>query len=303
MKTFEHSSTLTLSDEQIAEIKANLAKEKPQFYWDYRDKLSKEQISLIIEGKLNDVELEIWDYNTDYLWEIEKETLKSACENIVDDFEEFEDELRDLFIDDIPPIDMDLKRLFKNAGNANVRIEMYSNFDCINSHYFEGGYDYIDSYFGHTVDTLNLNPALLKKALVAADIPVRGRWPNKPKRNGQEVISYESFITENLERCCPACLWVFIGQVDLSQYIGHEGTPTKITLGKGTKCGFYSSWQGGGSIMEAETLRPLTIDLKGHGKTEYDRFSLLHDDSKGYSIKSTYGVDNSFFDGEIELHF
>lgn len=58
-----------------------------------------------------------------------------------------------------------LKELLKNTDDIPVRVEMLSNYDCINSNWLESqeGYRYKESYFGDMIDALNLNPAKVKK--------------------------------------------------------------------------------------------------------------------------------------------
>lgn len=81
-------------------------------------------------------------------------------------FQEHEDEIREEIYD---RNDSDtLKELLKNTDDIPVRVEMLSNYDCINSNWLESqeGYRYKESYFGDMIDALNLNPAKVKKMLV-----------------------------------------------------------------------------------------------------------------------------------------
>jgi len=56
-----------------------------QFFWDYNDELSEEQVLKIIteEEGLNDVESQIYDNNIDYISELENNKLKDI---LTDDF-------------------------------------------------------------------------------------------------------------------------------------------------------------------------------------------------------------------------
>ena len=62
-----------------------------------------------------------------------------------------------------------------------MRVEMLSNYDCINSNWLESqeGYRYKESYFGDMIDALNLNPAKVKKMLVEKGYTVYGRFPDE----------------------------------------------------------------------------------------------------------------------------
>ena len=91
------------------------------------------------------------------------EDIKSNCINDgfdEDAVEEFMDENRDDIVNIIYERDDSdaLGDLLKNTDDIPVRVEMLSNYDCINSHWLEsqGGYVYPDSYFGDMVDALNL---------------------------------------------------------------------------------------------------------------------------------------------------
>lgn len=94
-------------------------------------------------------------------------------------FQEHEDEIREEIYD---RNDSDtLKELLKNTDDIPVRVEMLSNYDCINSNWLESqeGYRYKESYFGDMIDALNLNPAKVKKMLVEKGYTVYGRFPDK----------------------------------------------------------------------------------------------------------------------------
>lgn len=91
--------------------------------------------------------------------------LKEECtvfhdfdEEAVDDFfDEHEDEICDEIYS---RNDSDVvKELIRHTDDIPIRVEMLSNYDCINSNWFEsqGGYRYEESYFGDMVDSLNLN--------------------------------------------------------------------------------------------------------------------------------------------------
>ncbi len=89
--------------------------------------------------------------------------IKSSCidEGFDEDaVKEFMDDNRDDIVNIIYERDDSdaLGGLLKNTDDIPVRVEMLSNYDCINSHWLEsqGGYVYPDSYFGDMVDALNL---------------------------------------------------------------------------------------------------------------------------------------------------
>ena len=134
-------------------------------------------------------------------------------EDVDDFFDEHEDEIRDEIYS---RNDSDvIKELIMHTDDIPIRVEMLSNYDCINSHWFEsqGGYRYEESYFGDMVDSLNLNPARVKKILTKHGYKAYGRFPNRKNRNGREQVSYEQFYEELINSCCGANLLTYIGRV------------------------------------------------------------------------------------------
>ena len=317
-----------LSEGLLKKIQNDLEKTNPEVYWDYNDELSSEQIVTAIKGGLQKVAEEIWDSLQNYgnIYQIERghiiESLKTfkneiTAELLLDDpdFEfdakELAEELRDELIDYVS-VDMNLNQLLKNTGLVNIRIEMGSNYDCINSHWFEtsggGGYEYEQSYFGDMVDQLNLNPAKVKKMLLEHDIKCFGVFPNKKNRDGKEFVSYTDFWQELENSSCGVNQLTFLGRIDLRDLDSKDGylKPIGVTIPAGNNCGLFSSMQGGGSVMEMKLLRDKKIDLVNpfaRNKTKYDTYHLFVEGDKngGYGIDQVYGVTSEFFGKEVAL--
>jgi len=130
-----------LKNEIIAEIKKN----QPEIYWDYRDEMSKENIDKIFssEDGLNDVENEIWDLNIDYVCDLEHERCKDLISESEDkineelnseDSEEWEEEFND-FAREYICVDMDLKGLLRNNRDEVFFYDTCEEFgdQCFNS--------------------------------------------------------------------------------------------------------------------------------------------------------------------------
>ena len=216
-------------------------------------------------------------------------------------FEENEDEIEcEIYErDDSDPI----KDLLGNTDKIPVRIEMISNYDCINSHWFEssGGYSYKDSYFGDMVDTLNLNPFKVKSLLLEHGEKVFGKFPNKMSRNGKEQVSYNQFYEELENSCCGANLLTYTATIDIQELHDADFNLSEIIIPKGNSCGLYSSMQGGGSLLDMELEYDVKLSLK---KDNYPYFRLeLENHGKGYdySIKQVYGVCNSFYGKPLNI--
>ena len=196
-----------------------------------------------------------------------------------------------------------LEELIRNTGDINIRIEMISDYDCINSFWLEnqGGYRYQDSYLKHIADTLKINPKILKKKLTERGIKTSGRFPDKKSREGKELASYDEIAEELENSTCGANLLTFLGKISLKELYDLNFRISKITIPKGNRCGLYSSWEGGGSLMEIQTEKDTELKLEYNGKIG---FKIIADDRKaeeGYSLKDTYGVYDTFFGKELKL--
>jgi len=188
-------------------------------------------------------------------------------------FEEHDDEIRDEIRerDDSTVVN----DLIKNTDDIPIRIEMLSDFDCINSNWFESqsGYSYEESYFGDMVDALKLNPAKVKRMLSDKGYKVYGRFPNKKYRNGKELVSYEDFYQELINSCCEANLLTYIGVVNLKDLYDADFKIKEVIIPKGNTCGLFSSMYGGGSLLEMELKQDVRLKLGIKGCNGY-RFRL-----------------------------
>ena len=237
------------------------------------------------------------------------EKLKEEC-FVFNDFDEHEvdaffDEHEDAIRDEIySRNDSDVvKDLIRHTDDIPIRVEMLSDYDCINSNWFEsqGGYSYEESYFGDMVDSLNLNPAKVKKLLTGHGCKVYGRFPNRKGRNGKEQVSYEQFYTELINSCCGANLLTYIGKVSLKDLYDAGFSLKEVIIPKGNCCGLFSSTYGGGSLLEMELKQDVKLKLEVKGCNGF-RFRLDDERSKyDCSIQHVYGVDDSFFNNAVSI--
>ena len=237
------------------------------------------------------------------------EKLKEEC-FVFNDFDEHEvdaffDEHEDAIRDEIySRNDSDVvKDLIRYTDDIPIRVEMLSDYDCINSNWFEsqGGYSYEASYFGDMVDSLNLNPAQVKKLLTSHGYKVYGRFPNRKSRNGKEQVSYEQFYEELINSCCGANLLTYLGKVSLKELYDADFSLKEVIIPKGNCCGLFSSTYGGGSLLEMELKQDVKLKLEVKGCNGF-RFRLDDERSKyDYSIQYVYGVDDSFFNNAVSI--
>ncbi len=259
---------------------------------------------------------ELWEkadeWYSDAEWEAVREIiakLKEGCtvsgdfaeEEVDGFFDGHEDEIRDEIYN---RNDSDvLKDLIKRTDDIPIRVEMLSNYDCINSNWFEsqGGYRYEESYFGDMVDTLNLNPAKVKKLLLEHGYEVHGRFPNRKSRDGKEQVSYEQFYQELVNSCCGANLLTYIGKVNLKELYDAGFSLKEIVIPKGNCCGLFSSMYGGGSLLEMELKQDVRLKLE---VKDYHGFRFRLDDERSkydYSVQHVYGVCDSFFGDAVSI--
>lgn len=245
-----------------------------------------------------------WESVRDIIIELKDECTESYGfdeEEVDDFFEEHDEEIRDEIY---RRNDSDvLKELIKNTDDIPIRVEMLSDYDCINSNWFEsqGGYRYDESYFGDMVDSLNLNPSKVKKQLTGHGYKVYGRFPNRKSRDGKEQVSYEQFYEELVNSCCGANLLTYIGRVSLKELYDANFSLKEVIIPKGNCCGLFSSMYGGGSLLEMELKLDVRLKLEVKGCNGF-RFRLDDERSKyDCSVQHVYGVDDSFFGNAVSL--
>jgi hypothetical protein len=285
-------------------------------YVEYDDKLSEDQLVLVndvlnmklkyesfVDGIYDDINPWLMDCSSDAIRMYQSE-IKSALESQQDleitpedAISENEDLIRDTLYsrDSSTPV----KDLIRNTRAQPLRVEMHTNWEGLDSGYnlWRYGVAY-DEYFKHIIDVLNLNPAKLKKVLLAHNLECTGAWPNRKARDGKEYVSYEALVSE-MENTTSNCnRLTFVGLFNVSGLEDYKG---KITFPAGNCVGFFDSWNGAGSMIEMELLRPLTINFNKaqYGQTEYDSFNAYLDNTKSYSIDSVYGVTSKFWGNQV----
>jgi hypothetical protein len=296
----------------INAFKLNCKKQivKSEIYWDREEELTREQVKLILRGQLSDVENDLIDYNYGYVYDLEI----LFCEEVISRLTNLDPanidlhSVRDAVLDYIF-IGSGIKRLADNTTEAGM-VFLNSNYDCINSCYYEQPYTYYKNYFKDILDTLYLNPAKVKEVFNRMNIGTMGYFPDLKYRNGKEYVDYEKFASEILNTCCGAMRLCFIGKLPVADLINikqdkFDKMYKVVTIPKGNKVGLFSDDYGGGSIFEMTLLRPMTvtIDKPIRNKTKFDNFALEIDGENGYSIVETYGVDYSFFGAPFQIKF
>lgn len=294
-------------------VKSFVEKTYSLIYVDYQDsfdnhldllqKCLKDQTADPIYEKISDWYLES---ELDSVDQIIKD-LKDKCihagyaqYNVEEFFKLKDDAIRELIYNscDADPVD----QLLRNSSDVAVRIELYSNYDCINSHGLESssGYSYQESYLKDMIDTLNLNPAKVKQLFCSNGVKVVGCFPDLKYRNGNELVTYEDFLSELVNTCCGENLLTFIGKICIKDLYDNNFKIDKITIPKNNPCGIFSSSQGGGSPFDMVLQKDFTLKLK-KGRNKYTSYGFFLDKPSNYSITDTFGVTSDFFKNRITI--
>ena len=301
-----------MKEELTMEFVKSLMDESYTLAWvDYRDNFNDDYA--LIQKCLNEKSPEsLWEsidgWHGDSEWEAAKEImeeLKEECslfhdfdEDMVETFfERHDDEIREEIYA------RDDSTVLTDTDDIPIRVEMLSDNDCINSHWWESqdGYRYEGSYLGDMADALKLNPARVKRMLVEKGYTVHGRFPDRKHRDGKEQVSYGHFYQELVNSCCGANLLAYIGKVSLKDLYDTGFLFKEVIIPKGNYCGIFSSTYGGGSLLGMELKQDVRLSLEAKGCRGF-RFRLDNERSRyEYSIRHVYGVDDSFFGSKVRL--
>lgn len=284
-----------------------------------------DEINKILIGEKDFFELEnmVNEWYEDQLNENLKEVRKNLLEKIIKNnpgmkskvenyFEENESYIEDLILErDNSNLVQDL---LKNTGDIPVRIQLQSNYDCLNSPPYEGYlYETEGGYFSDVINALGLKHQKIKKHMKEYGLHLVGEENYKKNKS---FADEKEIVEELVNMTCGACLLTITARLkpkDLLKWIDTEKMKS-ITIPKENLIGFYSSWQGGGSLFDATLKNNLELFPKNEEKTEfmtkhaiekedkYFYFSFCIDESGKYSIKDTYGVTDEFFGNSLEIN-
>ena len=178
-----------------------------------------------------------------------------------------------------------------------VRIEFYSNYDCLSSHHLTaycGGYKVAEDYFGDMLANLEINPADMKKVLEGMGIKTQGKFPYK---GGCSAAVDLHDLGVELANNPEAALFCILGYIDFKDIMQAGYTPLKgmigrtVTIPAGNFCGLFNSWNGSGSLLDVKLKRdfPIKIGIDG-----VDGWSMTVDGCYGeYGIGKVYGVSDN----------
>lgn len=262
--------TKTLIKEQIEQVKNYIAKFPLEFYWDYRDRIEdKKTINKLLDSETNlyDLEMELMEYNIDYIFELERE----YCKNLRMEFEFLEDwedeEILEFF--DIA-IDMRIDDLLRKTDIV-LRVELGSNYEGVR-------------YSEDIENSLYLQEVL----------PLIEKYIDK-KELERELYNMTSLCN----------VFTFVFRTTLNEVIGIREKIKKakaIKINSDVIFGLFDGLYGGGGLMEMNLKEDVVIPLKKGcwGKTDYDSVNIFLDDGDNYGFQSVYGTIVDVY-GTIEI--
>ena len=306
LQTLRDNQSLIPSDLK-EDILAYVENHKIEIDFDYRDTLSDKQIEKLFSNKriiegLYEIGESIMESNLDYQSDLEYELVKEVIKEFEldedsyehDKYEDFIEEVKQLVYDNLE-VNYDFDSLLKDT-DVNVVAVLYSNYDCQSSNYCST-YSYEPSYFQDMIDFLNINPQEFKK-LAKGRLALSGNFPNIKSRTGKSVVDINSFIRE-LENNSSPSLFIFVNRmsakeaIDLLSVQEKDNPKQYLTVKKGTMCGLFCHWQGGGSMMECEVIQDSMI------KTYKDKYTYVELDEEhvrhSYTLSQVYGCYDSIY--------
>jgi hypothetical protein len=252
----------------MREIKEILEQEKNnlkiEMYWDYKDKLSNEQINEILKGNIEEVEQEIYENNIDYICDLEQERIKEILSD-----EELEDEDLIESLRENLEVDLNFDELLKNSS-VNIRIELKSNSDMIMTSDFRKSKEFKEfkRTFKGDIDLKELNAEI-----------------------DNLCCDYSEFV-----------FYFKVEGRDLINFV-EQVKKGSLVLRKGIRFGLHNSYIGSGSLLECSLKKDIILNLEDWRKpskeilleklndikSSYYVSSVLNDNS-GYGIQECCGL-------------
>ena len=298
--------------EIIEKLRKKLDACQEYLYWDCNDRLERSSYDDIVEkGTVTWLD-ELREYN----WEACEDAADAARLHIVEDHrddlcealgvkdDDFDAQvvIDDWLSDNRVCVDIDPRDVFRNAV-LPCRIVLYSNYDCMNSHWFsQGHYYWPESYFADALKALRLCPWSVRELLKQHSIELHGNV-RKHRRDSGLVALDKGFITELTNTTSGANLLTIPAGIELTELHdkvegGKIANIKVVKVRKGSKMGFFDSTYGGGSLLELVLRRDTVIKLDVPRGSPYTRWALEYDER--YSINDVYGCGPGIYN-DIEI--
>lgn len=252
-----------LTKKTKAEIQEYIENNQPKMDWNTTD-FDKSTTISILENGLDAFMDELWEFNIDYIGEMEHYFIKEIQEQ----WEEYDPDEVGEFSMDFVLADMNLKNLLSNLPDITCMAYVYSDYDCCNS------FDVLEpeSYLGEVYKRVKAG------------------------------VKKDDYMFEFHNGVYGGCLFCFVFNTDIETFLElkeKEKTGKTITIPKGTQFGFFSAFQGAGTVFEKTTYRNMVLPLIG--ETEYDSIGIVADICQSYSMADVYGSSSFVQDGDITI--
>lgn len=250
-----------------------------EIYIDYRDELSEDQVDKILEGKADEVIMEIEDYANhcsepgeyDYYWEELKSELNCTQEDI------------DAYLEDgaYPSYwltERDFSRLMSNT-QAYIHVSTDIDFNLSDLAYGRP-LEYRD--VKDTLKLLDINPMEFRKYYEEnfnGNYKIKGYFPNMPQRKPK--VNYKD-LWDQLICLYDGVVCFLLGDLEEAMQVA-ESDSKYITITKGTEVVMYD-FGGGAGILETELEEDLVMRRKD--------VEIRNDKSFRYGIQNCYGFVN-----------
>ena len=267
-----------------------------EMYADYRDYLSEESVVEILDSKepmdkfyeiINESYDEVYFESLDYITD---DFIDFLHEKGVDDFDE--DDVRETVQDTVsiePDYDHYLKekyncRLIVDSGDANYDFSLnpsyandYGRTNEENGEKLEeqASIVWLAKTQGYTLEDV-------QKALDAENSDGLGKF--------LKSVREEAFNTSSSMNAL-----VFLCRVSLEDLILQHQKNLPVTITSVRSCGLFDTWSGGGSVLDIQLEKPVTIPA--------DMIHVFVPDVKynGYSVDDVYGLSSSAYDADIKI--
>lgn len=264
-----------MNKKKIEEIQKYLDDHPVELFWDCRDGLSKEQVTLLLEGKVVEVQDGIWEDNIDYICDLEWDAIKWAAYHVwpgLDsslDIDGLVSKLRE-YVN--VTIDMDLERLVRNTS-AYICVELPVEHDS----YWRDYSDVRDE-----LEFFGINPAELREFF--PDV----RWYACQTRKNPILKTRD--LVEAWVNCRYSGSWhAMLDAGEVLELAMKDKLHGKLRLKKGANIIIHDYWNGASSMNE-----PLLADIEVEAKEIY------HDGASRYGIQSCCAFIDESWNGELE---
>jgi hypothetical protein len=251
--------------EELLKALQKWADEHPEeIYWDYRDQLSKDQIEKLFEDPEYGEEVirdETFELNFEYIYELESQLMEQMKEEFAADFRRAfpdEDELEQFLDEEVRmllSVDCNIRELIKNTPDVVVILTIYSDYDCAIS-----------------TDKIDVEPG---DENYLSDV-----WQRVQK--SIDIKAYEAeFI--NAYTASLLCFAVKMPILEAAHLVKDAKKATHVKIPKGTQFGFFSTWNGSGSMWESQNSKDLILEQNKIGGWG------VAPDTRKYTMAEVYG--------------